>query len=188
VSFNKLYFPICLVLVAFLWLSACGAEKISKTEIGTVQPTVETVITPTFPTPTALPTATSQAILPIIGGTLITTAQENRLVKTLQLEECELPCYLGITPGKTSWASAQQILADLGAEYVGEDYEGGTGMRGYAYKILVSDTASSPVATLIAINPRYPLDIGHFLSFVIGGDSVVQRITVDVSGAGVEVS
>jgi hypothetical protein len=41
--------------------------------------------------------------------------RELRMSKLLQAKDCQLPCYLGITPGKTSWTEARQILTDLGA-------------------------------------------------------------------------
>lgn len=180
-SFNKSTLHFFLLSVLLFWLNACDAKKLDDSEKQTVQPTVKIVVTPTIPILVPMPTATTQVIHPIIGGTLITTDQENRLVEALQLEDCELPCYLGIAPGNTSWVSARQILASLGAEYEGEDYESGTGMRGYAYKILVNDTTlvtRTPIA-----NPTHPLNIVQSLSFLIGSDSIVQRISVNVGTA-----
>jgi hypothetical protein len=179
-SFDKSQLLTFLAFVLLLCLSACSTENSSMTENETASSTVEIAITITTTPPAASPTIANQVTHPIMG-TLIPATQESRLVEALQLEGCELPCYLGITPGKTSWSSAQQILSDLGAEYKGEAYESGTGMLGYAYKILISDT-TIVMATPI-VNPTHPLDITQSLSFLIGSDSIVQRISVDVGTA-----
>jgi len=40
-----------------------------------------------------------------------------RMIGLLRSNSCELPCYLGITPGQTTWEEAKSILDNLGAYY-----------------------------------------------------------------------
>ena len=41
----------------------------------------------------------------------------NRLIELLHSDSCKLPCYLGITPGRTTWDEANSILTSLGAYF-----------------------------------------------------------------------
>lgn len=96
--------------------------------------------------------------------------------EALQLEECKLPCYLSITPGKTSWPEAQLILSDLGASYVDEYYE--SGLRGYEYKLKIGIPQSNNNTPVIN-NESSQSVISQSLIFTLE-DSVVQRIQVVV--------
>jgi hypothetical protein len=176
---NRLRLSIVLMLAVLFWLNACDGNKIGVAGTETLYFTAtKPTVTPTFP-PAPTLTAIPLPKLPIIGGTLISPEQELRLTQALQSANCELPCYLGITPGKTSWASAQQILADLGAEYRGGDKSNMTvkGMPAYSYKILVNDTTSD--GTVSTSNTRHPLDITLSLNFLVK-DSIVQRVYAHV--------
>jgi hypothetical protein len=110
--------------------------------------------------PTLLPT-----ILP---------AQESNLVHLLKDKACKLPCYLGITPGKTSWDEAQSILSELGASYVDEYYE--SGFRGYEYKLKIGIPQSNN-NTLVINKESSQLAIFQSLVFTLE-NSIVQRIQV----------
>lgn len=173
-SLNKSKLLIAPMFALLFWLNARGVDNLRAVENKTASPTIETAITLTSPPPAASPTAGNYVKLPIIGGTLISSDQESRLVELLQSKDCELPCYLDITPGKTTWASAQQILSGLGAEYKGETYESGSGMPGYAYKLLIGELTSGEATS------RSPLDITQSLYFLVK-DSIVQKIGVSIS-------
>jgi hypothetical protein len=45
------------------------------------------------------------------------TESLSRMIGLLQSDTCELPCYLGITPGQTTWDEAETILDNLEAFY-----------------------------------------------------------------------
>lgn len=64
-------------------------------------PEVPTLTRTPWPTPTFIPT-----ILP---------GQQDNLVQLLKTNECKLPCYMGITPGITTWEDASAILESAGA-------------------------------------------------------------------------
>jgi hypothetical protein len=176
-SLNKSQLLTVSSIALMFWLNACSADNLRAAENKTAYPTIKAAITLTSPPHTTPPTAVGNVSLPIVLGTIISTTQESHLVEILQFEECELPCYLGITPGKTSWSSAQQILSDLGEEYQGEYYESGTGMLGYEYKLLISSSISGMVTPSADATPR--LDISHTLDFLVG-DLIVQRIWASI--------
>jgi hypothetical protein len=68
-----------------------------------------------------------------------------RMIKTIQSKDCVLPCYLGITPGKTSLNDAKTILENFGGDLVG-DSTGENGVRSYFYELwIVSDNRSLDV-------------------------------------------
>jgi hypothetical protein len=82
-------------------------------EIPTSTPTTQLSATSTltaFPSSTTpkLPTAT---ITPL--PTLPVEEKNTKLIELSSLENCHLPCWFGITPGETSWDTANQILAPL---------------------------------------------------------------------------
>lgn len=87
-----------------------------------VTPTSKSSKSPEWPTPTPLPAA-SLVILPTATdwGSLITplptldSADEQLMSTRIQSQDCILPCYLGITPGKTSLKEARKLLEELGA-------------------------------------------------------------------------
>ena len=96
----------------------------------------------------------------------------------LQLKNCELPCYLGITPGKSSWEEAKGILTKLGAYSWIETYRKDdpdlkyfeNGWPIYYYQLNPSDPPITPV----------PYDWGyirHEVAFTVWDDTV-KRIQV----------
>ena len=123
-----------------------------------------------------LPTYTQSPTVPIFSIPTITAEQEIRLAETLQSENCDLPCYLTITPGKTSWSSAQLILSELGANFIGDYYE--SGLRGYEYTLKIGVMESSN-AEPVSGNLSEQLEIHQYLIFTIE-DPIVQRIQVSI--------
>jgi hypothetical protein len=98
-------------------------------------------------------------------------------------KNCMLPCYLGITPGKSSWEETKGILTNLGAyswveTYGVEDpdfkfFEYGWPI--YYYNLNPSDPAITPVA--------YDWDWGYIdqsLAFTVAEDEI-KRIQVSIT-------
>ncbi len=93
-----------------------STTPLSSTATPTNTPQVEFTSTPTNPPVTAVPTPSpSWTPLPTL-----TMDDAQRMVKEL-LETnagCRLPCWWGITPGKTSWGEANHFLTPV-AQYIG---------------------------------------------------------------------
>ena len=88
----------------------------TRTPIPTQAPTLITTFTPTFqPAKTYTPTLTS---LPTLQTDLAVT-KINELLSTNN--ECALPCFWGIVPGKTSWGDAINFLRTFSSIDYGND-------------------------------------------------------------------
>lgn len=78
-------------------------------------PSVTFVDATPFP---SLPSPIPTTLINLSQVPISTLSTEESLRQVLELYEtngnCELPCWWGITPGKTSWLEASQILAPLG--------------------------------------------------------------------------
>ncbi|MEP7137242.1 MAG: hypothetical protein ABI904_20125 [Chloroflexota bacterium] len=110
------------VVFLFVFLISCSSNQtISSTATHNILQTpspypTQTAISPTqtlTPTSTFTPTFTSPAT-----WTPLPTLSANEGMKTLQswlqgADDCLLPCWGGITPGKTSWQEAKQIIESL---------------------------------------------------------------------------
>lgn len=78
------------------------------------------------PFPTFEPTLAYAATLlanrpsPYTPGPTLTSNELEQFVRLLQSTKCQLICYIGITPGKTSWEEAKSTLDRIGASYQGE--------------------------------------------------------------------
>lgn len=107
------------VVILFLFLMGCSPKPVtSSTTTPDISPTptvspTETTIPPTQTlTPTSVPTVT-----PIPGPIWTPLPKLSRadVIKTLHVWtmgtlECLLPCWGGVTPGKTSWQETKQLL------------------------------------------------------------------------------
>lgn len=99
---------------AFLFV---GCTSISPADVGP-QEALDTSLITAQPLPTQTPTVLS----PTQQATLTITEQKNyvtELVKTSPL--CKLPCWWGITPGKTTWQEAEGFLLYLGVNILREE-------------------------------------------------------------------
>ena len=181
-------------VLLFLILASCSLERTGAAEnqtlaLSTETPRLSTLVlttqaqptnppTPTqTPTPTTrLPTATSTPTIvgPSFAPTLNST-QEHKMAGLLSREDCELPCYLGITPGKTSWEEARAILVDL---RTGDPHRmkitEENGWPIYTYSLTVGD--------LLSPHPTphpYIFDwlVSHGVDFTIG-DGRVERMQI----------
>jgi hypothetical protein len=109
------FFPILL-----LWV--CGCTVSPERSLVTNVPLTSTDKPILTKSPTTIPALTPEfnVVLPI-NPTIYPTIskdQETNLFDLLHVNNCELPCYLGITPGKTTWDEAKLVLKKSGA-YLG---------------------------------------------------------------------
>lgn len=113
---NK-YFLIMLIglhsLVLFV-LQGCISSIQNTQEHPSITATLP--LTPSLTLPPQPTTELSPGYTPL--PTLIPT-NEKKMIEMLQSEKCKLPCYLGITPGKTSMQEAVAILENLGGFFSG---------------------------------------------------------------------
>ena len=106
----------------FLFLVGCSSNQISPTVIPEVAATSillpsETIVSPTqtvtsIPS-TPLPALTSTPFYTPLPTFSSTQAVENLRIWLQAVFDCLLPCWGGITPGKTSWPEARQILEQM---------------------------------------------------------------------------
>jgi hypothetical protein len=125
-----LVFLLCLILAGCGIMHADTSVDTSSPFAETSQPLGLSSATLIYPTKSSTPrsviststpplTATTLATIPMQPDPLIvqtlSPAHEQKMAELLRVKGCELPCYLGITPGETSWEKAEAILSDLGA-------------------------------------------------------------------------
>jgi hypothetical protein len=117
----------------------------------TTKPPDPTPIQTLPPLPTA--TLTPQPTIDLLPGytpkPTLSPEHEFQLVELLNDSDCTLPCYLGITPGKTSISEAVAILKSLGA-YHDERHDN------YVYRLDIGDPLISPM-----LPNRYALVWAH---------------------------
>lgn len=169
----KIRYPIFLLhQTAFIFLLLAGCKStppaprhdtLAPVEVITKTPTE---VKPTFAPPpvySPVPTANSE--------------EESQMINLLQLEECVLPCYLGITPGKTTLQEARKILKELKAGYTG-NYQRRDGSTEYAYDLL---QIGHPLQGSYSPTPG-PLQLYIFQRIsLISKDSIVQYLEAGVS-------
>ena len=138
----------------------------------------QSISTVTTPSPSETPTKkqTVSDPTPTFPPTII-PAQEDNLIRLLKDATCKLPCYLGITPGRTSWIEAQAILKDIGAYRVANGW--GDGMRTYGYIMWIGD----PSLSTMTRDPNMVVDdmeIFQSLGFSVW-ENIVHRIRVEIT-------
>ena len=83
----------------------------------------DTIPSVAIPTPTFTITSTQ---LPTVAPTLTKAEREAKILKVLENGgNCRLPCWWGITPGKTTWQEAQQNFASIGLKTTSVNQAGG---------------------------------------------------------------
>jgi hypothetical protein len=135
------------------------------------------------PTQTAISTLTQKPtpIAPPQTSTLVPTdqpSQEQRMVALLQSKGCILPCYLGITPGKSSLDEAKAILDGAGAYVIGSkvlDLQQGE----FTYSDYVM-SVGDPSGIYETPDPNgSAVIINHYIVLIVKGD-VVEGLEVSV--------
>lgn len=105
----------------FLFLIGCSSNQVSPTAISdAATPNLlpsETIVAPTQTetsiTSTPLPGLTSTPFYTPLPTFSSTQAVENLRIWLQGVFDCLLPCWGGITPGKTTWPEARQILEQM---------------------------------------------------------------------------
>ncbi len=113
------------------------------------------------------PDETEETYLPTITPvkTQLNTANETLtadlitypFLSSLIDDECVLPCYLGITPGETTWEEAQGIMENLGATYADIDVINNLSkiiIVRHTYTLNIYSKDNNTVSHIIALDER----------------------------------
>jgi hypothetical protein len=142
---NDMKIKISLIILC-LFLTLLGTSCAERTQT-VEQPTpTSTNVFAISSTSTSTPTP-STVLYPTATSALqiLTDSQTELVFLTLEDESCQLPCYLGITPGKTPLGSATQKLDAMGATFIGKSehvYEDGK-IYNYAYSLHIQKPAGN---------------------------------------------
>jgi hypothetical protein len=109
----------------------------------------------------------------------LSTEEFDRVVALLQSEECILPCYLGITPGQTTWEEAETILENLGAYFSFNTDEDGLTIHNVKLNTLSIRGDIMATGTPKATTGPQELEVIQSLQFTIDNGEI-QRIRVRV--------
>ncbi|MGA7193537.1 MAG: hypothetical protein WBW94_07900, partial [Anaerolineales bacterium] len=162
-------------MVAFV-ANACSSPLDSNrlqrklTPVPNITSTPAMVSTPAFVSPTS-----TLPLLPYNPSPIPTDLpeQEMQLIEKLQEKDCTLPCYLGITPGRTTLSAAQAVMDIIGAHDIGDLTRGN--FETYTYVAYV-DSASELDKTPEPNDFANIIDQGVTL---IATNGIVQGIEVD---------
>lgn len=113
----------------------------SCTQKTTQQPNLVVAKTAT-PTVYIISTSTSANNFPRPPIPTLSIDAEQKMIELLHLSDCNLPCYMGITPGKTKLEDAKLMLESLDAVSFGESINGAS--QEVVYMIRFDDTSIDP--------------------------------------------
>lgn len=135
---RQFLFILCMLL-SLSW-TGCGKKAIEPRPViieTAGQATIVLEGTPTLPSPTSTrvrrstttplpPTVTlapvPEFITPTMGSTLTREGRQTYLIEHFSdNSNCELPCWLGIRPGKTTWQEAYRFLSYIGINRMSEE-------------------------------------------------------------------
>lgn len=145
--------------------SATEQMNIVASETSTTTPTETLIVTPTLENTFRTPVPT------------LSINVEQKMVETLKSSKCSLPCYMGITPGKTTWDEAKVLLESLGAKFQIQNTQ--DSRKGIDYLILIDDPSISMVDGLVEDHR-----ISHDIAF-IAFNGIVQKIRIWILGRGI---
>jgi hypothetical protein len=175
---KKLFY---LIFAINITLTACGtAQTALPTHISTS--TLIAIQNFTSPTSTIMPSEGKTTFAPPSVFFPVPTAnseQEFRIINLIQSQDCILPCYLGITPGKTTVQEARILLEDIKAGYIG-DYQRRDGSTEYAFNLL---KIGIPQNNLMATSEPEEVFLAQRIS-LISVDSIIQIIEAGVATKG----
>ena len=100
------------LVITLITLAGCRHSVVLPQPTATSSPTISPPISTIVP-----PTPTSKYPLPPIPT--ISPGTQRKIVALLNMKNCKLPCYMGITPGVTAWNNAKMQLDASGAVYQG---------------------------------------------------------------------
>jgi hypothetical protein len=105
----------------------------------------------------------------------ISSGQVETLIKLLQSRQCHAPCYLSITPGKTTWGDAASIMESLGAGLYRE--KPGSQIETHLFSFYITDGKEKPTPTNnTGAGTR---EIDHTISLTVK-DDIVQEIGISI--------
>ena len=174
---QKYIFLLRNIVLGLLALTSCGVPATTATPqpVTTLSPTLLLLpgLTPT-PSQTPIPMPPTPTFVPTLHPD-----QEKRVDELLRNEDCKLPCYLGIMPGKTTLSEARAILENLGFGYRGE-YKRKDDSIEYPYILVISgrseaDETPRPDGSIVTVSQSISL---------ITDNDVVQIIEVNVGTIG----
>lgn len=128
-------------------------------------------------TPVATVSPTNGPVLPSGPKPTLTTNNESKMVNLLQSNNCVLPCYMSIIPGKTKLDDAKLLLGSLGAVYLGQTASGETIRVGY-------DMQFEDLSIDISSTPAKQQKVFHTLGLV-STDGIVQQMYIWILARGV---
>lgn len=161
------------IAIAFFILASCTTAPVSTTKSPNITSSSTTTLIPGPSLSAAVTTISPQDLYTPIP-TLSNQSLE-LVAGLLQSKDCELPCYLGITPGETTLGQAEAILIGLGASHKG-DYDRKDGSKEYDYTLMIG--RSSGNNTISGPNNN-TIDIFHHVDLITNNDTV-QVIEIGV--------
>lgn len=170
-----------LCIVSSTTLFACNPKNV----VGLTQ-TPATTANPTETKPIIFLTPTHEPTLNVTPTRFFPTVNpiQEQSIKTLLLDEsCILPCYLGITPGKTTTSMAKQIIQSLGGTLENQGMtENGDQFTKYHLNLSVAPKGLKPEEI---VNEDYRdalFSISHQIEIVSSGEEV-KELFVKMSSA-----
>jgi hypothetical protein len=127
-------------------------------------------------TPYQTPTPTIDLPSTLTPIPTASSAQLESMFRRVGSKPCELPCYMDIVPGKTTWVEAQEILEDSGGFFFGSVLEESFVSNGYSLGF-DSNLIDSNNNTLESSKSNI---IAHFVHVTVIG-KLVERIRVSVN-------
>jgi hypothetical protein len=170
------------VVVVLLALASCATPVATMPSKPSATLAATSLLSPIL-TPTPSRNPVSLPATPTFEPTLPAN-QEQHIKELLQTGDCKLPCYLSITPGKTTLKGAKAILEGLGASYLGEYSRKIDDGIEYPYVLVVGgqsrmDETPRPDGSIV--------NVYHHISLITNND-IVQIIEVGTGTAGSGVS
>ena|GEM_PF-2792447 len=167
-----------------LLVASCSSNQATSIPTGSdIQPTSDQLAAAkTLPAPTLTPMST---LLPAFTSTPLwtplptfssTTGEETLRIWIHGTFECLLPCWGGITPGKTSWQEARQIVEQLSgfsqvniSENLSCDFGRCNGIAWSLYPITVAEGA---------FYTKFPENVVHLIEINIQNEGKAQKINL----------
>jgi len=130
-------FALWMLSILILLLRGCISPGIFSTKVITASPIVHSLQTPSH---IILPTQDVGPFLTVTPSVPIQSSEQTiRMNDALHSSTCDLPCYLGIVPGKTTLSEGRAILEDFGMEFFGSFLSADGIILYHTYKIRIGN-------------------------------------------------
>jgi hypothetical protein len=169
ISDKKKLSPLLLLLflIIYIFCTSCNIKTSNTTNMDIPTKTQDISVSTLVPTKGLIQINTPNPT--------ISPKQEAQLVTSLHETDCFLPCYLGITPGKSLLSEAEDKLLKLGGNFTGIYKREKDNTTTYTYTLFVGDDSTK----YSIINSEEPV-IYHHVDLTTD-DNVVQIIEVGIS-------